>query len=116
MDISPTRFSFGASDSGYSAYDSIIEDLDKEIQGALEWAEEDGSSLGYLAAHLHALVTLGEGSGGYATTKLDIEDLELRTTAAFRNHMADYPNTSPEQVADKSAFLESLFRRLRGLA
>ena len=116
MNISPTRFSLTTNDSGYSAYDSIIEGLDKEIRSGLEWAEEDGSSLGYLAAQLHALATLGEGSGGYAKTNLDIADLEERTMTVFRNHLAEYPDISPERITDESAFLNSLFARLHALA
>lgn len=116
MDIPPSRFSLWASESGYSAYDGIIESLDKEIEAGLRWAEEDGSNLGYLAAHLHALATLGEGTGGYATTKLDIGDLERRTMATYLAHMEDYPQHPPEKAADEAAFLDSLFARLHALA
>jgi hypothetical protein len=115
MDVSPTRFSLWTSDGGYSAYDSIIQDLDKEILSALRWIEEDSSGLDYLAAHLHALVTLGEGTGGYATTKLDIADLEHQTMTVFRKHLAEYPDIAPERIIDETAFLESLFLRLRNL-
>lgn len=116
MEIPPTRFSLWVSDSGYSAYDSIVQDLDKEVRCGLKMAKEDGSSLGYLAAHLHALVTLGEGTGGYATTNLDVVDLERQTMAAYQKHMADYPDTAPEEIEDQTAFLKSLFTRLHALA
>ncbi|MCW1925097.1 hypothetical protein OKA05_21225 [Luteolibacter arcticus] len=116
MDVPPTRFSLAVSDIGFSAYDSIIEDLDKEIQGGLRESEKNGIFLGHLAAHLHALATLGEGTGGYATTNLDIADLERRTMAAFQKHMTKHPNALPEEIADEIAFLKSLFARLHALA
>ena len=116
MGIPPTRFSLWSRDSGFSVYDSIIQDLDKEILSALRGVEEDSSELDYLAAHLHALVTLGEGTGGYATTNLDIADLEHRTMTLYRNHLEEYPDITPERITDETAFLESLFLPLRNLA
>jgi hypothetical protein len=115
MTIPSSRFSIWTGDGGFSAYDAIIESLDEEILGGLRMAEEDGSSLNYLTAHLHALATLGEGSGGYARTNLDIADLERRTIAVYRDHRADYPQHSPEEAIEEMAFIESLFSRLRAL-
>ena len=116
MNIPSTQFSLEGSDGGLSAYDLIVNHLEEQIEEGLQWAEkENGTNLGFVYAHLHALATLGEGTGGYATTNLDVDDLERRTLAAFRKHIANYPDTPEEQVDNETAFIKSLVGRLRAL-
>ena len=116
MPIEPTRFSIWSGASGpWSAVDGVILDLEDLVKGTLAEAEEDGVFLGHLGAYLHILAAVGEATGGYGQTSLDLKDLEKRTLAAHDVHSAEHPNTPPEEFEDEREFLNSVFARLHAL-
>ncbi|BCU76169.1 hypothetical protein [Luteolibacter sp. LG18] len=113
--IDPKRFSLWAGSGGYSAMDDVVRFLEEAIEEALSECEEDTSFLAHLAGYLHALVTLGQGTSGYAITSCDVEGWKLRTMTAYSRLREASPG-SLEEARDQREFLLSLFERLKALA